>query len=112
MASRRLPGLSPGVWAMALVERIATSASKRKSSTPRRDKKPELTGANMSPDLIPAQGRVQAPAGEPFRENCGQFMAAGRTAGFSGPTGRRPQAERAQGVFPLLAKQDCGTPGI
>src|SRR5476649_677088 len=100
MASRRLPGLSPGVWATALVERIATSASKTKSSTPRRDKKPELTGANMTPDLNPAQGRVQAPAGQLFRQNCDQIMAAGRAAGFSVPTGRRPQAERVQGVFP------------
>jgi len=54
----------------------------------------------MSPDLIPAQGRVQALAGGPFLENCGQFVAAGRTAGFSGPTGRGRGRSARAACFP------------
>src|SRR5450631_4506680 len=100
MASRRLPGLSPGVWAMALVERMATSASKRKRSTPRRDKKPELTGANMSPDLIPAQGRVQALAGGPFLENAANLWRLAARPAFPGRLEGAASGARERRVSP------------
>src|SRR5437868_14640020 len=59
MASRRLLELSL-VWAKALVDTMATNASRRSSRTLRRLKKPKLTGANMSLDRLPAQAGVRA----------------------------------------------------